>query len=259
LTSLNLDAALFEEIVTLVVGESDVDRGPLPDDEQERYCVVIERPDLTLSGVVRGMLGNHDCQNDRSVRHRYTVKVLSVLRTIAKSLQRLHSEGFIHGGLTLENCGKYNDKWKLCEILGSQTIGRKIDASRLSSSAPPEAVLPFMSEDGAVHDAAFRTDLVAQPSVDSWAFGKVMYEVLVGDSLIEWNVATSVDEDRDSLARLHQWNEFNLLDCRRQLELVGVVEPVIELVLQCLCPQVANRLSMDAILKHSAWSELRRG
>jgi hypothetical protein len=256
---LKLDAALFEAIVTFVVGESDVDRGPLPDDGQERYCVVIERPDLTLSGVVRGMLGNHDCQNDRSVRHRYTVKVLSVLRTIAKSLRSLHSEGFIHGGLTLENCGKYNDKWKLSGILGSQRIGEKVDVSRLSSSAPPEAVLPFMSDDEAVHDAVFRTDLVAQPSVDSWAFGKVMYEVLVGDSLIEWNVATSVDEDRNSLARLHQWNEFNLLDCRRQLELVGIIEPGIELVIQCLCPQGANRPSMDQILKHSVWSELRRG
>lgn len=238
------------------MGERDTDRGPLPDDGKVRYCISIERPELTLSSVVRGMLGNLNCQNDASVRHRYTVKVFSVLRSIAKSLQRLHSDGFVHGNLSLENCGKYSDKWKLSDILEAQAIGETFDRERLSISAPPEAVL-LQRGTGKTPGASFRTDLVALPSFDSWGFGKLAYEVLVGDTFLEFDVAKDIADDEVTLVRLCQWNEFNMQECRRQLELVGVTDEGVALVLQCIGPEEC-RPTMDEVLRHSIWSGLRR-
>lgn len=254
---LDIDVDFFEEILTFVVRGSDANRGPLPDDERRRFFISVERPELTLSGVVRGMLGNQDCQNDAKVRQRYSAKVFSVLRLVAKSLQRLHAQGFIHGDLCLESCGKYDDKWKLSDLLGAQKIGETFDIARLSSSAPPESVEPLRSS-GTDHQAAFRADLVTRPSFDSWAFGKVAYEVLVGDALIEYDVTKSVKEDHDSLVYLLHWSDFNVQDARQQLERVGISEDGISMVTQCLSPDEVARLSMDEVLQHPVWSELRR-
>lgn len=253
LSELDVDAACFEDILAFSVGGFDANRGPLPEDGLRRYVIAIGRPELTLSGVVRGMLGNQDCQNDVNVRQRYSEKVFSVLRLVAKALQRLHAQGFVHGDVCLENCGKYEDEWKLSNILGAQKVGETFCHARLSSSAPPEAVgtLPETQ-------AAFRIDLVVHPSLDSWAFGKLAYEVLVGDALIEFNVTKSVVDDHESLANLFRWSDFNVKDAQEQLNRIGISESGVSMVANCLSPYKESRPSMDEVLKHPVWSELRR-
>jgi serine/threonine protein kinase len=258
LRELDIDVAYFEEIITFAVGRNDANRGPLPNDGRKRFFLSIERPDLTLSGVVRGMLGNQDCQNDVKVRQRYSAKVFSVLRLVAKALQRLHAQGFIHGDLCLENCGKYDDQWKLSGLLGAKKIGETFDSAKLSSSAPPESVEPLKSSTGTKHQAAFRADLVCCPSFDSWAFGKLAYEVLVGNALIEFDVTKNVEDDYDSLANLLHWNDFSVQDAQQQLKRVGISEAGISLVAQCLSPDDETRPSMNEVLKHPVWSEMRQ-
>jgi len=250
LRDLSIDPSCFEEIETFTVSGDDPS-SPLPQDGQQRFFVAIERPDLTLSGVVRGMLGSTDCQNDMNVRQRYTIKVFSVLRLVAKRLRLLHSQGFVHGDLCLENCGKFDDEWKLSDLLGSQRIGRALDANRLSSSAPPESV----KLQGKV--AAFRSDLIAHPSLDSWAFGKVAFEVLVGDTLIEFDVSRSIETDHESLAQLLNWEDVNIAGVRQELQRVGVTEAGVSLVVDCLSPIAEGRPTMDEILAHPVWNALR--
>jgi hypothetical protein len=250
-----IDCNYVEEILTFFVGERDSNRGPLPDDGLRRFVVSIESPSLTLTTVVRGMLRNRGCQTDTMIRQRYSVKVFSVLRLIAQALKRLHCQGFVHGDLCLESCGKFEEKWKLINLLGVQRIGEAIDSSRLSFSAPPEAVQSF-THVGSYQRSAFRDDLVAHPSLDLWAYGKVAFEVLVGQPLISSDINDSFDDE--SLKLLLQWNNVNVLDVRRQLERVGILEAGIELVLQCLSPIADTRLSIDDVLQHSVWAELSR-
>lgn len=251
LQDLEVDPSCFEEIVSFTVSGDDPS-SPLPKDGRQRFFLSIERPDLTLSGVVRGMLGNQDCQNDMNVRQRYSIKVFSVLRLVAKAVRRLHGQGFVHGNLCLENCGKFEGDWKLSDLLGVQRIDGTFDVNRLSSSAPPESVELL----GRI--AKFRNDLITHPSLDSWAFGKVAYEVLVGDTLIEFNVSKPIETDHESLANLSQWSDQGVRYARRELERVGVAESGIALVTECLSPSAEDRPTMEGILNHPVWDALRR-
>jgi serine/threonine protein kinase len=200
------------------------------------------------------MLSNHGCQTDANVRYRYSVKVFSVLLSIAQALRQLHHQGFVHGGLSLETCGKFDDKWKLLNLLGVQKVGEVLDSRRVGLSSPPEAVL--VSSQNVAERSIFRDGLVAHPSLDLWAYGKVAYEALVGLPLIKMDNCD--DHDNESVKVLLHWNKANLLDVRRQLELVGVSNAGISLVTQCLTPVADTRITIDELLRHSVWMEFRR-
>jgi len=232
-------------------GEQSVKQAP------QQYCVAIERPNLTLRGVVTGMLGNEDCQTDSQVRQRYTLKVFSVLRIMAKGLRHLHSKGVIHGNICLENCGKYGDKWKISDILGMQQVGEYCDVSRFSIAAPPETVEPT-SDAAMEHHAAFRTDVTAQPEIDSWGYGKLAFEVLVGESLIDLDKEKGINEDHRALTDIMHWNDFNLDEVRQKLAHIEVSSSGADLISKCLAPEPEQRPSMDEILNHPVWKELRR-
>lgn len=250
LEDLEIDPS-FEEIVPFTLGESHQSY-PLPKFGLQRFFIAIERPDLTLSGVVRGMLGSQDCRNDITVRQRYAIKVFSVLRLVAKALRRLHGQGFVHADLSLENCGRFGDDWKLSNILGAQRVGFPVEVDRLSSSAPPESI----EERNGV--ATFRSDLVAHPTLDSWAFGKLAFEVTVGDTLIEFDVSHSIETDQKSLANLLHWSDSNVQQTCQVLGRVGVTDAGISMIAECLAPKADDRPTMDEILNHPVWDALRR-
>lgn len=245
-----LDVNSFEEILTFTVSQDELQRSPLSSDSSRRYFVMFELPDLTLNGVVRGMLNNEDCQNNMDVRHRYNIKVFSVLRLVAKALRRLHEKGYIHGNVCLENCGKYEDRWKLSEILGVQQIGVPIAKSRLSTSAPPEAV------HGNEHLVQYRSHLVANESFDSWSFGKLAFEVLVGKPLIDFSSSHS-GENRQSLVDLLRWDDHSIGHACERLDDAGIVDSGVELIADCLSYEDERRPTMDEILRHSVWDDLR--
>ena len=250
LQDLIADQSSFEDIVAFTIDASGQCR--FPRSALQRFFIAIERPDLTLSGVVRGMLGHHDCQNDMNVRQRYTIKVFSVLRRIAKCLQRLHGQGFVHGDICLSNCGKFDGEWKLSDVLGAQRIGLPIEKDRLSSSAPPEAV------EGQSGVAVFRSDLLAHPSLDSWAFGKLAFEVIVGDKLIEFDKSLPVDADHASLDNLCNWSQSNVQHACQTLERFGVVDAAISMIAGCLSPNADTRPCMGDILNSPGWEAFRR-
>jgi serine/threonine protein kinase len=251
LHSLLPDFTLFQEILTFSVGDIDRNRGPLPDDGLQRYFISLESPRLSLATVVRGMLNNVGCRNDKMVRTRYSGKVFSVLRLIAMALQRLHNQGVVHGHLSLESCAKFDDKWKLANFLGAYCVGEVIHYNEETLAVPPEALQLCRTQGSATH-ATFRNDFVAQASVDIWAFGKVAYEALVGQPLIP----TDQDEkfDSESLTLLLEWNDANLFDVRLELERVGVTKAGIDLIAQCLSHDEDSRLTVDELLQHSFWA-----
>eukprot|EP00977_Amphora_coffeiformis_P013605 scaffold3600_cov171-Amphora_coffeaeformis.AAC.10 len=247
-----LDSMLFEELALYAVGENGSETGEGP----KQFCISIERPQLTLGSVVQGMLGNDDCQTDEEIRRRYATKVFSVLRIVCKALSQLHASGLVHGNITLTHIGKYENKWKIAEVLSLQRIGETFDPDRYSPSSPPEALVPRHSHNA--HEAEFRTDLVVSAAIDVWAFGKLAYEGLVGEPLIMFDEASEFDDDHNALMDILHWNEFNLNEVADKLRTSAVLEMGVSLIVSCLSPSPEARPSIDEIMDHPVWKDLRR-
>lgn len=275
LQSHQVDFDYVEEILTFTVG-GDYWSPSSVGDSIQKYFVAIECFDLTLVEVVRGLRENELCQTDPDIRARYVAKVFTVLRVVAKSLQYLHSIGLVHCNVTLANCAKYDNIWKLAHLLGSQAIGHAIQLSAFPTStcrnAPPESfvrrVNPGSNRVKGV--VAVRDDMIVSTAIDSWAFGKLAFEVLVGQSLFCHDGLSIDEEDDDDENRLPRhsdnssllydeisaWNDYE--DVRRRLLSAHVLPSGVDLIVQCLSLRYQDRPSMDVIMKHPVWKDLRR-
>lgn len=231
---------------------TDSNRGPLPLDGLNRYFVSVESPKLTLATVVRGMLSNHGCQTDVAVRRRYSGKVYAVLRSIAKALLNLHSQGHVHGNLSVQSCAKFDDKWKLANLLDTKRVGEILPLSAETHVIPPEA-LQWTKSRGSKGQIVLKHDFVARPSIDIWAFGKVAYEALVGTPLFP--EAKGKSDEIDAFMDILQWSEVNLVELKRELNTIGVIESGIELIVLCLSPNEGARPQIDDLLKHKFWTQ----
>lgn len=229
------------------VGPMSSNRGPLPADGLERYFISVESPKLTLADVVRGMLRNQTCQTDKTVRRRYSTKVFLVLRAIANSLCILHSQGYVHGNLSLDCCGKF-DEWKLAHLMDTKRVGDIMSFSAGMYAVPPEA-LQSSTNRGFDGELRFKNDVAAKTSIDVWAFGKLAYEALVGKPLFPRNKDTN--DEIDSLFGLRQWTVDNLVEVKRGMELVGILEPGVEHLIQCLSPNEGDRPSIEFLLQYA--------
>jgi serine/threonine protein kinase len=234
------------------VDPTDSNRGPLPVDGLRRYFVAVESPKLTLATVVRGMLTNHGCQTDTSIRRRYSGKVFTVLQTIAKALLALHSQGYVHGNLTIQSCAKFDDKWKLTKMLDAKRFGEILPPFTETNAIPPEA-LQWNMPRGSDDQIGLKNDFVARPSIDVWAFGKLAYEALVGKPL--FGGANDNNDEIDSLSDILQWNDASLVEMKLELRSIGVAEADIELISQCLSPHEGARPQIDNLLQHTCWSQ----
>ena len=230
----------------------------------QQFCVAIELPSLTLDRVVEGMLKSDEFHRNPDMRTRYFSKVSVVLRLVAKSLRHLHEIGVVHGDVCLENCGKFDDKWKLMSSLEMQPIGKRFEASRMGASSPPESiemlrnVVETRGQEMSSR-ATFKGDLVTSPAIDMWAFGKLMFEVLTGESLIEFDPDMVPRQDNRALLTLERWNEDDLRDCIDVMKDCGVSTLGIDLVTHCLLPEPSERpVDMDEILEHKFWKDMRR-
>lgn len=290
-----LDSDCVEDIQVFTVGGDY--REPLaegPDSVQQKYFIAVERPDLTLKEVLHGMLGNFYCQTDLNVRTRYACKVLVILCDIAESLQYMHTCcHLVHGNVSLENCAKYGDKWKLANVLRSQTIGEKYDVANLTSlrTAPPETFIVAHEVSTSRYDRGNKKpistchDMVVNPSIDTWAFGKLAFEVLVGQPLFQYDddedilcksSTGSQRQEHDASSTMQQQHQqqldgeskhqTSLLDNlarwsentaskrenvrQRLLSFASIPSSGVDMILQCLDPNPEQRPSMDDILQH---------
>ena len=230
----------------------DTNRGPLPIDGLSRYFISVETPQLRLAAVVRGMLSNHGCQTDKSIRQRYSGKVFLVLRSIAYALHNLHSQGHIHGTLSPVSCAKFDERWKLAHVLDTKRIGEIITFSTETYSVPPEALKPTTNQ-GTKGQIVFKDDLVARTSIDVWAFGQVAYEALVGRPLFPEE--NDENEEMDPLKVILRWSDANLVEVKQDLVHIGLTEPGIELITKCLSPNECARPQIDYLLQHTFWSQ----
>jgi hypothetical protein len=259
LRDFDLDTYFIEEAFDFAVQELDDESG---DAAPQQYCVAVERPTLTLDQVVAGMLKNDDYRTKPDMRNRYLSKVSMVLRIIAKALRYLHDEGVVHGNVCLEAVGKFEDTWKLTEMLEMQPAGDNFDASRFGKSSPPEALamLRDVVEDAPTsRQVTFVGNLTSDPSIDIWAFGKLAYEVLTGMRLIPFDSDKSTRQDQKSLLQLYKWCDADLNQVVDNLRKAGVPTLGADLVSHCLLPDPQDRpANMEEVLNHPFWRDMRR-
>jgi len=218
----------------------------------------MEQPSLTLDRVVAGMLKNDACRENSELRQKYAVKIFSVLRVVAKALRRLHSLGVVHCNLSPEFCGKFGDRWKLLGILRFHRIGDTIDYSSFGQAAPPEALDPQISTNNHALDrqAAFRTNVKVDPSIDIWCFGKLAYDVLVGEPLVPFDSRKETRQYRKGLnsPRILHLSTLDLVEARRSLRGVGVPLAGVDLITRCLSQEPDSRpSSMTEIVRSDIW------
>jgi hypothetical protein len=220
---------------------------------QQNY-VAIEQPGLSLASVVAGMLRMTDCFPGSAIRKKYAVKVVAVLRIIVRCLRYLHSQGMVHGNVHVDTCGKYEETWKLSESWGITKSGEAVQAARLVSALPPEVV----SRSGVLgtENSILEGTIVAEESIDVWAFGKTAYESLTGRSLL--NIQGLSGEERNHvLADIAAWSDSNLNYIKRELSNADVTSSFATLIASCLAPLGRDRPSAAEILGHPSWKEMR--
>ena len=225
----------------------------------QQFCVAIEKPSLALARVVAGS-GDYRQEPDRF--HKYLTRVSMVLRYIGKAVNHLHDNGLVHGNISLLNCGKFGDRWKLMGITGAKALGEDVPTWAMSEGIPPEATVLSPDQNGGLEEASVKLHetLKASPTIDAWAYGKLMYEVLVGEPLIpfDYNMEAFYN-DRNALVALAAWDESTLRDVVNEVVESGAGTLAADLISHCLCPSPEDRpKSFDEILDHPFWKDQRQ-
>lgn len=229
---------------------------------RSQYCLAIECPQSTLNRVVDGMMKKPGYYTDTDFRKKYASKMCAVLRLIAKALRHLHQSDIVHGNLCMENCGKFEHSWKLLGTMGLLRVGEIVDPLRFEKSIPPEALRTEEGE-GVVFDSdnplVTSRPIQASPAMDIWAFGKLAYETLVGQPLIEFDPSLEPIEDSVSLLEILEWDQSCMQRVFTSLLDSGVTESCADMVTSCLFPHPNDRPpTIDAILDDPFWKDMRQ-
>jgi serine/threonine protein kinase len=243
------------------------------DDSPHRFCISTECPSLFLSNFLRD--DKVSIENGKGIR-----KIISILLRIGESIQHLHEKGIIHGAISIASVGRFGNDWKLINLAGSRRVKSHFSPLRLGFAAPPgmlhlllppiylilrkshfthlltcypyhhldntEAVDRVVNIEGTRY--IFRTEVMATPAMDIWAFGKLSYELLSGHQLV------NADSQHRLAKFLANWNDERLLNIIDDLEKSPAGPLAADLVFHCLSPNPLNRpRSMNDIMSHSFW------
>lgn len=239
LHQVSLNPRLFEELNYFSVTEQEANA---PQGIRIKYCVSVNTSKMSLARVVAGMPKDHKYRSDMNLLSRYFGKAKSILHLIAEALGELHNAGIAHGNIDSHHIGKFGEDWKVTGILGSAVNGERFASARLGLHSPPEtfqSCSPLLSAD---------------PTVDVWSFGKLMYEVLVGESIFK---PFSEEEDTHLLSKLVSgWNDNHLAIIATQLFDARIGAVGIDLISRCLRPVKKERpRSMQVVLQHPFWND----
>ena len=147
-------------------------------------------------------------------------------------------------------------------ITGAKAIGEIVSTWTMSEGIPPEATVLSPDQNGGLEEASvtLHETLEASPSIDAWAYGKLMYEVLVGEPLIpfDYNMEAFCN-DRNALVALAAWDESTLRDVVNEVAESGAGTLAADLISHCLCPSPEDRpKGFDEILAHPFWKDQRQ-
>ena len=231
--NISLPEQLFEDLEHFSLTENEPNA---PQNIPVKHCVSMTIPSMSLARVIAGMPKDHRYRRDAKSLTRYFGKVTHILQQTAKALSHLHENKIVHCHVDSHHIGKFNDVWKLTGLVGSFANGSKISTHHLGLNFPPEA---FSS------NVALR----ALPLIDVWSFGKLMYEVFVGESLF-----APFQEEGDDHIVLLSWNERHQAIIADQLYRARIGQTGIDLITRCLCKRIEMRFSsMMEVAQHQFW------
>jgi serine/threonine protein kinase len=191
-------------------------------------------------------------RNDPNRLDAYLGKIQKIFKTIGSSIHYLHRQNVVHGNLNLESCGKFEDGWKLTGLIGAQSIGNPMTTLHMDTAAPPEAIT-FIGKQQ--QNAQLFETYPVSPGIDIWAFGKLMFEVLVGKPLIPRDTEKHIRNDHRYLTILGCWNEDDLVQAVSMMEDTGNGTLAADLISHCLCKRPEQRpQSMEEVLSHPFWA-----
>jgi serine/threonine protein kinase len=163
----------------------------------------------------------------------------------------------------METCGKFSESWKLLERLDVVLTGESIDASRFRHTFPPEA-LELSEQEAVMYDSdnapvTFVKTLIANPSIDIWAFGQVCYEALMGKPLVDYDRKKKPSEDVAALLQIMEWDRSDMQAVFSDLLESGIEESGADMITSCLFSNPNDRpASMQEVLNHPFWMDMKK-
>lgn len=211
-----------------------------------KYCIVMEKGEQNL----------HEAMHAESLTGNIN-KVRPILEELARCLDHLHKEGYIHGDFKPKNAVRVTGKkhsWKLIDFDASVRKGAFVGKKFSSAYVPPEIL--FREEGKAsvfvrassVFESrqvpASWSCLEAHESFDVWSFGVVMFLLFTGESLTKGGDAVRDNLDESGLRERARWDKNAL---RQKMKLVHDLCAK-ELLKDLLHPEWNKRPSMEDVI-----------
>ena len=190
------------------------------------FCITMEGADATAENYMLDM---------RNAGIAFSAKNL---KKIGVALLHMHEKGLVHGDFGTHNIGKFGkNKWKLLGVGGSYVIDSSsnnktdprrgfyhppetIDLDKVSKAVSSSKRLLGISRSGHDNNGApvhCVKSIVADPTLDIWAFGNVVYEAFVGAPLSPYICRGKRAMDANEYAKLGKWSDSRLKKSLDQL------------------------------------------
>ncbi|KAF0692766.1 Aste57867_16176 [Aphanomyces stellatus] len=199
------------------------------------YAIVMPAADRNLTDIY-----TKESPHDNELR--------TYLQQIANGLECLHQNDLVHGDLKSLNVVRVANRLKLIDLDAATSIGDPAGAKFSSGSLPPEYFYKIkIDKSGFMAQVdAKESKVEADPSLDVWAVGVLMYQLYSGEEL----VATDINQDvvDDKIEQAATWTQ-NKLNSRIRNK---VPNPLVrELLEKILVVDPDDRASMDVILEYA--------
>ncbi|KAF0683302.1 Aste57867_24642 [Aphanomyces stellatus] len=201
------------------------------------------------------------------------------LQQVAEGLQHLHNKGLVHGDVKKLNMVRVDNRLKLIDLDATTKIGDPIGAKFSSGILPPELFYKFKSDkerqlylsywanvgttnlelwdkvkpknDCVVKTFYLKLDelpytpILAQVSLDAWAFGALMYQMHSGEEL----VSTDINQDvlDDTIEQAITWTQ-----CKLKTRIRNKIrnDTVCDLIEKLLVVDPQDRIDINGVLNH---------
>ncbi|KAF0687404.1 Aste57867_20852 [Aphanomyces stellatus] len=209
----------------------------------------------------------------------------NLLQQVAEALQYLHSKELVHGDVKKLNVVRVDNHLKLIDLDATTKKGQFVGCKFSSGTLPPELFYNLKSNDETERfgeywkkvesanpdlwqkvkpregfvvktfkhlDDQLPYDLVeADPSLDVWAFGVLMFEMYSGEELVPTDTNQDVCE-RD-IEQAGTWTQDNLLKRIRSKISNALVRSLLE---QLLVIDPKKRMPMASVLDHVYFKDI---
>jgi serine/threonine protein kinase len=231
------------EPLPLAMPDPELQRVSKNDEFDYPYVLVLDKASQSLYQLLGSQrLAGYNCRS-----------ALQIFHSCVKQTIEIHKKGIIHFDIKPRNILLLDDihSIKLCDLDASMKIGERCNLSKKYGSSgyasPEVAQLEY--------DTKNTIELIADPSVDIWSLGVLLYELCAGKTLFRLDISNDALVDKQDLSRLFVWNTITdrmLDDVFAEADGAPASSIVCakDLIRWCLKGKASDRPSLSDILKH---------